>query len=400
MTPKLPEDVIYLLNRLTEAGYEGYIVGGCVRDTLLGRTPKDWDITTSALPQEVKRLFRHTVDTGIAHGTVTVVLNKTNYEITTYRIDGEYHDCRRPDAVSFTGNLEEDLLRRDFTMNAIAYHPAKGFCDPYGGQKDINAQIIRGVGESAKRFQEDALRMLRALRFAAQLGFTIEQETYGALVENRALIQKISAERIREELEKLLLSQYLEKLPLLWESGLLAEISPVVSQSLAGRVDGVVSQLNAAPRDKAIRFSLFLQYCTPKEGAAFLKALKPDNQTLKEVTAILEHLCWIPESTSYGIKKAAAMLGVSRLERLLLVQEAAGRNPEGALQRKLLGEAVENKECITIGELALSGKDLLSAGIPQGQAIGQALGKMLDYVHQNPSQNTREALLAYIKSTL
>lgn len=199
----IPQDAVWILNKLNEGGHEAYIVGGCVRDSILGRMPQDWDITTSALPEEIKTIFDHTFDTGIKHGTITVVLHHENYEVTTYRIDGEYADCRHPDEVSFTKKLNEDLLRRDFTMNAIAYHPKEGFRDPFHGQEDIAAGIIRGVGEPAKRFQEDALRMLRCVRFSAQLGFAIDPETWAALCANTALIQKISAERIREELQKL-----------------------------------------------------------------------------------------------------------------------------------------------------------------------------------------------------
>lgn len=400
MAPRLPEDVVFLLDKLENAGFEGYIVGGCVRDTLLGRVPKDWDITTSAAPWQVKGLFSHTIDTGIAHGTVTVVLNRVNYEITTYRIDGEYQDCRRPEEVVFTSHLEEDLLRRDFTMNAIAYHPKMGFRDPYGGQEDIKAQIIRGVGQSEKRFQEDALRMLRALRFAAQLGFAIEQETYAALVSNRALIQKISAERIREELEKLLLSPYLEKLPLLWESGLLCEISPVVSQALSERSETIVQQISLSPLDKIVRFSLLLQYCTPSEGAAFLKALKPDSHTLREVTAILENLSFVPDRTSYGIKKAAALLGIDRFRRLLNVQKLSNRNDYADQLASILEAVIQNKECITIADLAVSGNDIMAAGIPAGKAVGAALASLLDYVHRRPEENNLHLLLAYTKEHL
>ncbi|MBR5589901.1 MAG: polynucleotide adenylyltransferase, partial [Anaerotignum sp.] len=167
MKVQMPQDAAFILNKLNEGGHEAYIVGGCVRDSILGRNPQDWDITTSALPEETKTFFDHTFDTGIQHGTITVVLHKENYEVTTYRVDGEYADCRHPDEVSFTKNLTEDLLRRDFTMNAIAYHPEEGFRDPFHGQEDIAAETIRGVGDPPKRFQEDALRMLRCVRFAA-----------------------------------------------------------------------------------------------------------------------------------------------------------------------------------------------------------------------------------------
>ena len=169
----IPQDAVWILNKLNEGGHEAYIVGGCVRDSILGRMPQDWDITTSALPEETKTIFDHTFDTGIKHGTITVVLHHENYEVTTYRIDGEYADCRHPDEVSFTKKLNEDLLRRDFTMNAIAYHPKEGFRDPFHGQEDIAAGMIRGVGEPAKRFQEDALRMLRCVRFPRSLALRL-----------------------------------------------------------------------------------------------------------------------------------------------------------------------------------------------------------------------------------
>ena len=212
----IPKDVMYILKSLNEKGYEAYIVGGCVRDAILNMVPKDWDITTSAKPEEVKKCFDKTFDTGIQHGTVTAVINKNNYEITTYRIEDQYDDCRHPNKVYFTDKLTDDLLRRDFTMNAIAYHPDEGFKDPFGGIDDIKIKTIRGVGNPSERFNEDALRMLRAVRFSAQLGFDIENETLEALKQNVSLIKKISVERIREEISKLIKSDFIEKIPLLF----------------------------------------------------------------------------------------------------------------------------------------------------------------------------------------
>lgn len=211
----LPKTVEKILQKLNEGGFEAYIVGGCVRDCLLKRVPQDWDITTSAEPGDVKKLFSKTYDTGLQHGTVTVVWEGSHYEVTTYRIEGEYDDCRHPNTVLFTKNLKQDLQRRDFTVNAMAYHPQKGLQDPFLGQQDLQKKIIRGVGNPKERFEEDALRMLRALRFSAQLGFDIEEQTYLALQQQKSNLRHISAERIQQELEKMLQSPYLQKMPLL-----------------------------------------------------------------------------------------------------------------------------------------------------------------------------------------
>ena len=201
---QLPEQVKFIISELNKNGYEGYIVGGCVRDYLMGIPPHDYDITTSALPEEVKAIFPHTVDTGIEHGTVTVIIDKIGYELTTYRIDGEYKDNRHPEQVIFTDKLAGDLSRRDFTVNAIAYNDQRGYVDMFGGMEDIKKAIIKGVGEPSKRFQEDALRMMRAIRFSAQLGFTIEPDTFKAIEKLNRNIDKVSMERVCVELKKTL----------------------------------------------------------------------------------------------------------------------------------------------------------------------------------------------------
>ena len=207
MRINLPKDVSTIIDTLQKAGYEAYAVGGCVRDTVLGRVPQDWDITTSAEPAKIKALFRKTIDTGIKHGTVTVLINRTGYEVTTYRIDGEYEDSRHPKSVEFTDNLKLDLERRDFTINAMAYNDSQGLVDEFGGIRDLEAKVIRCVGKPGERFDEDALRMLRAVRFSGQLGFVIEADTRQAMVERAENLQKISAERIRTELTRLLVSR-------------------------------------------------------------------------------------------------------------------------------------------------------------------------------------------------
>jgi len=222
----MPQNVVDIIERLENAGYEAFAVGGCVRDAALGRIPHDWDITTSALPEEVKALFRRTIDTGIKHGTVTIMIQNEGYEVTTYRIDGKYQDHRRPDSVNFTRSLEEDLKRRDFTINAMAYSESKGLVDLFGGISDLHAHIIRCVGKADDRFNEDALRILRAVRFAAQLGFVIDKETQDAARHHAEDLSAVSAERVEAELTKILLSEHPEEIDEAYSLGITKIILP------------------------------------------------------------------------------------------------------------------------------------------------------------------------------
>lgn len=226
MILEIPKNAETILHILEKAGYEAYVVGGCVRDSILGRSPDDWDITTSAKPEQVKALFHRTVDTGLQHGTVTVLMEKEGYEVTTYRVDGEYEDGRHPKEVTFTASLEEDLKRRDFTINAMAYNPSSGLVDLFGGLEDIERKIIRCVGDPLERFTEDALRIMRAVRFSAQLGFTIEEETRKALKVLAPNLKHVSAERIQVELVKLLMSPHPDSLRVAYEAGITAEFLP------------------------------------------------------------------------------------------------------------------------------------------------------------------------------
>lgn len=226
MVLTIPEKVEFIINKLETAGFEAYAVGGCVRDSILGRKPDDWDITTSAKPEQVKALFRRTVDTGLQHGTVTVMIDKEGFEVTTYRVDGEYEDGRHPKEVTFTASLEEDLKRRDFTINAMAYNTSSGLVDMFGGLEDIKKKIIRCVGNPLERFTEDALRIMRAVRFSAQLGFEIEKETKAALSVIAPNLKNVSAERIETELVKLLVSPHPDYLRTAWETGITKEFLP------------------------------------------------------------------------------------------------------------------------------------------------------------------------------
>ena len=392
MKVSMPADAAFILNTLNKGGHEAYIVGGCVRDSILGRNPQDWDITTSALPEETKVLFDRTFDTGIQHGTITVVLHKENYEVTTYRIDGDYADCRHPDAVSFTKNLTEDLLRRDFTMNAIAYHPAEGFRDPFHGQEDIDAECIRGVGNPALRFQEDALRMLRCVRFAAQLGFTVEEETWAALCANTALIQKISVERIREELKKLWLSPFTEKMPLLWESGLLAQIDPTLSARLIANSHAVLSELTACPKEEALCWCIVLQEYTPDEAQKLLKYLKFDNFTLKRICLLLEHLPKDVPTDAYGLRKLTGSIGEEPTRQLLILQSILRPASAHAESTALLEKILADGDCLTLKTMQLSGKDLMAMGAPHGKELGAILAELLELVLHDPAKNNKEYL--------
>lgn len=389
----LPKDVAFLLETLNQNGYEAYIVGGCVRDSILGRQPQDWDITTSALPEQTKGLFPHTFDTGIQHGTITVVQNKVNYEITTYRVDGEYHDGRHPDAVCFTPNLEEDLLRRDFTMNAIAYHPHGGFQDPFGGREDIDAALIRGVGEPAKRFQEDALRMLRCVRFAAQLGFSVEEATNEAMRKNASLIEKISAERIHEELDKLWKSPYPEKLPLLLESGLLPHIDNLWAQRMEKRGKDLILQLKNAPKTSACRWTLVLQDYSEKEAKDFCKKLKFDNNTMKEIILYLRHLHEETPQTPYGVRKLAGEMGEEKTKNLFCLQAILHDAAAAAKAEAILHDVLCAKDCLNLKMLAVNGEELMAEGIPKGKALGNILNALLEDVLQHPQHNEKTYLL-------
>lgn len=399
-SPILPEDVLHILKTLTQHRYEAYIVGGCVRDTILHITPKDWDITTSAEPEETKKLFPRTFDTGIQHGTVTVVLNHTNYEVTTYRVEGKYEDCRRPSSVSFTKSLKEDLLRRDFTMNAIAYHPEEGYQDPFHGMEDIQAKTIRGVGEPALRFQEDALRMLRCVRFAIQLGFSVEKETYQALCENKELIKKISIERIHDEMQKLWLCDHYDKMPLLWKSGLLSQIDPLLSTRIIEKETVFIEQLRDTPKDSNLRWTIVLQEYSAQEAKAFLKRMKFDNDSLKRICLLLENINQDLPTEGYPLRALAGKLGVDAIQQLITLQSILRPSSAFAQSAQSLEKILADGDCLTLKQLAVDGQMLMELGVPKGRELGNILSKLLDFVHQNPHQNQKQLLLEKVKEMI
>lgn len=394
--PILPKDVSWILKKLMDHGFEGYIVGGCVRDALMDISPHDWDMTTSATPQEVKNIFNHTVDTGIQHGTVTVVLNGENYEITTYRVDGDYQDCRRPTHVSFTRDLHQDLLRRDFTMNAIAYSENEGYVDIFGGIEDINDRIIRGVGVAAERFREDALRMLRAIRFSVQLDFEIEAETKKALKENAGLIKKISAERIREELTKTITGNALNRLPVLWETGLLKYISEELFASVEKKGPHVISQLQNVEKNTAMAYAVFLQYMNVSKAKKILQELRFDTKTLRLTHTILSNMDVHIDASPFRVRKFAAEIGTDALENLYKVRFAGGEE-EAAKAMETLKGVVERGDCIRVKDLALSGNGLMELGIEKGKNMGKILDELLDVVLENPDLNKKDVLEKWVR---
>ena len=432
---ELPEKVSQILRILSRAGYEAYAVGGCVRDSLLGRIPGDWDITTSALPQQVKALFRRTIDTGIQHGTVTVMLGGEGFEVTTYRLDGDYSDGRHPDSVVFTPSLEEDLKRRDFTINAMAYNPKAGLVDLFGGLEDLRAGLIRAVGDSYERFDEDALRILRAARFSAQLGFRIEEQCFAALRQFAPRLALVSRERIQVELVKLLMSPHPDYFRLLYESGITAEIFPRFDEMMAlpqhspyhcGSVgEHTLAVLAETPADRVLRLAALL-HDTGKtvthradadgtdhfpghaaEGAAFaeqfLKELRFDTDTLTRVTRLIRVHDDYFDPTEANIRRAMNRMGEDTFEAFVQFILYDNKAKSSAAQEAFLpqyGRLLENcrlvrekKNCVSLKTLAVSGSDLIAAGMKPGKALGDTLQAMLNDVLETPAHNERDYLL-------
>ncbi len=440
MTILLPEQVQSIIERLQTAGYEAYAVGGCVRDSILGRVPQDWDITTSATPYEVKELFRRTIDTGIQHGTVTIMMGDCGYEVTTYRIDGEYEDNRHPKDVIFTSNLVEDLKRRDFTMNAMAYNHEKGLVDAFGGIEDIERKIIRCVGDPRQRFDEDALRILRAVRFAAQLGYTIEEQTYEAMSEYSQALESISAERIQVELVKTLVSDHPEYLELAYQANITRIILPELDAIMNLTQNNphhcydvghhTLKSMENIPANKWLRLTMLFHdmgkaytRTTDEQGVDHfyghgikseeiariaLKRLKFDNQTISCVTKLVKFHDNRYKGEAWEIRKAMSQLGKENFRYLMEVQQADLKAQSSYKQEEKM-QRVENVmlqyetiikrgDCFTIAQLALSGSDLIEMGFPQGKQIGEALSLLLQHVLKYPEHNTKERLKEEMKA--
>lgn len=381
----MPPQVERILEKLNEKGFEAYAVGGCVRDSLLGRQPKDWDITTSARPEQVKSLFRRTIDTGILHGTVTVMLDGAGYEVTTYRVDGEYADGRHPKQVVFTPDLLEDLKRRDFTINAMAYSHKTGIVDAFGGTKDLDGRLIRCVGNPVERFEEDALRILRAIRFSAQLDFSIEKETCSAVMRIAPNLSKVSKERIQAELTSLLQSGHPEKIKKVYEMGISQYISPAFSQ-VPWQSFQVPDSLSS---EKYVRWGAFLRMAGPDMAVQVLKELKMDLDTISRVRVLA---AWADREV-----KAEAEEVRRAMSRMLpeVWDVLAELNGYGERVRCLTEEIRDRGDCLDLKHLAVNGQDLIAVGIRPGKEMGRTLEELLDRVLENPERNQKEVLLEY-----
>jgi tRNA nucleotidyltransferase (CCA-adding enzyme) len=399
MKIQLPENVSNIIQKLIEYGYEAYAVGGCVRDSIISRVPGDWDITTSATPMEVKKIFRRTIDTGIEHGTVTVMFGKEGYEVTTYRIDGEYEDGRHPESVEFTTSLREDLRRRDFTINAMAYNDETGLVDMFDGIGDIERKIIRCVGNPEERFSEDALRMLRAVRFSAQLGYVIEDGTAAAIRKLAGTIAKISKERIHTELNKILLSDNPDYVVKAKELGITDVVLQIMDK--IQNVDVATSHMERLPKDISMRYGAL--FCQAGEDATrkMLKELKLDNNTIDTASKLVAlHGLELAED-EVTVRRQASGIGES-MYGLLLAFEQAYYEVSGDKRQEELTKSVrciydrilERKDPLTIKDLAVTGGDLIKAGMNPGKEMGETLKRMLEDVIEHPEHNEKEYLFA------
>ena len=431
----MPPGVRRVIELLEENGAEAFAVGGCVRDTLLGRAAHDWDITTSAKPEKIKRIFRHTVDTGIAHGTVTVLHNQEAYEVTTYRIDGEYLDGRHPKDVQFTSDLREDLRRRDFTVNAMAYNDRTGLIDLFGGQEDLKNGIIRCVGEAQERFGEDALRILRAFRFAAQLNFSIDPETEAAAGHLADMLGRISAERIREELVRLLVSDHPEMIRRMADAGITKYVLPEwdcirgldqtgphhdldVSEHtilvMLGTEPAPVLRLAALMHD----FGKAAGSVTDEQGnrkfpghagksaqiaGKVLRRLKFDNDTRNRVVHLIEWHSFFPEADEKSVRKAAYEIGPGQFDEYLKLKRAdlLGQKASSREERLDRLQSVQRTwekiclrgDCLSLKDLHITGSDLIADGMEKGRRIGIVLKWLLEDVLDEPEHNEYGYLL-------
>lgn len=438
----LPADVQNIISILESNGHEAYAVGGCVRDCILGKNPHDWDITTSALPEQVKALFKRTFDTGIEHGTVTVLMHGVGYEVTTYRVDGKYEDGRHPKEVTFTASLEEDLKRRDFTINAMAYNDTKGLVDLFGGEADLEAGIIRAVGNPIERFTEDALRMLRALRFSAQLGFEIEADTYQAVCDLAQTLERISAERIQVEMVKLVTSEHPERIRQVYETGLtkiffpefdaMMQCDQVNKHHMYSVGEHTIVSMGLVAPEKVLRLAMMLHdiakpVCKttddngqnhfkmhPVKGAdmarTVLRRLKFDNDTTDRVCNLVKNHDDRPEINERNVRRMIIRVGQENFQDLLAVKRAdllaqSMYHREEKLAyvdelEQVFNSIIAAGDCLRIKDLKINGKDLIEMGVPQGQRIGEVLKAIFDEVVDNPQLNDRQILLDMAKNMI
>lgn len=433
----VPQKGQAIIDAIRRAGFEAYVVGGCVRDCILGREPEDWDITTSATPAQVKALFPRTIDTGLQHGTVTVVMDREGFEVTTYRLDGKYEDGRHPKEVTFTPSLEEDLKRRDLTINAMAYNDREGLVDLFGGMEDLEAGIVRCVGNPEERFEEDALRILRAIRFSAQLGYAIEEETLEAIRQLAPRLSRISAERIQVELVKLLVSPHPGYLRTAYDTGVTKVFLPELDRCMETEQrhphhcysvgEHILHSLKWVEADKTLRLAMLLHdigkpetETVDEEGIthfhrhaavsaelaeAVLKRLKFDNETIRMVRKLVLYHDYGNgvEPNMAAVRRAVSKIGEDAFPGLFAVKRADVMAQSGYLRQeklerlgkwqKLYGKVMEQGQCVSLKDLAITGTDLIAAGWKPGRELGETLQKLLELVLEDPGKNRSEILM-------
>lgn len=439
----IPEYALTVVQRLERFGYEAYVVGGCVRDSLLGRTPKDWDVCTNATPHQVLGVFKrfNVIKTGLKHGTVTVMVNHEPVEVTTFRIDGEYTDNRHPDAVTFVSRVEEDLARRDFTINAMAYNPTRGLVDAFGGQQDLAHGLIRCVGEPDARFNEDGLRIMRALRFAARYDFAIERETAFSMRRNRHLLENVSVERILTELKGILVGNGALSMMMAFPEifcTIIPELAPMVGfeQRNPHHIYDVWTHtahaVQAVPADPVLRLTMLLHdvakpatfsvdekgkghfYGHPEKSAVMAKKillqLKSDMATLENVVTLVRVHDHTFPTTRPGMRRFIGRLGMPIIEQLFEVKKAdqAAQSDHEQEKKKaelraaalLIEDLLEEPPAFTVKDLVIGGKELIALGIKPSPAMGELLERLLSEVQDEKLENTREALTLRVQHLL
>lgn len=436
----IPNGAQNIIDTLEASGYEAYVGGGCVRDSLLGIVPHDWDICTSAVPSEIESCFedRRIVETGLQHGTVTIIEDGVSYEVTTFRIDGRYSDSRHPDKVTYTKDIDSDLSRRDFTFNAMAYNERVGLIDPFGGAFDLIRGEISCVGNANDRFKEDALRIMRALRFASTYGFTISERTNEAIHINKKLLNNIAAERIREELCKIVMGRGVLGV-LLNYSDIIATIIPEIEPCIGFQQNNPYHQYtvydhiahavsNYSGDDQSVKLALLLHdigkplcYTEDEKGGHFyghgvychdvaekvMERLRFDNRTADEVLTLVLYHDAIIEPTTKAIKRWLNKIGPQRFCQLMDVRMAdilahtkgtqASRVDKCNMVKAVLEQVIEEEQCFSISDLAINGHDIMDLGVPEGKRVGEILKKLLDVVISEDIENEHTALVEYAK---
>lgn len=404
---ELPGNVRFILHMLREAGHEAYVVGGCVRDSIMGRKPHDWDICTSAKPEQVIEIFNHykVIPTGLKHGTVTIMKNDKPYEITTYRVDGEYDDARHPKDVTFTTSLEEDLSRRDFTMNALAYNNNNDLVDLFGGVNDIKNGIVRCVGNPRERFSEDALRIMRALRFATRFGFKIEENTFAAMKEKKLLLSKISAERINSELTQIIMCEAEDVARILYKAeDILFELFPALRENDGSYINNILH----SNKIKSVRLALLFDF--PEEQLKdILTNLRYDNETISSVLNTRKYGQQILKYDSdkytieYFLKRIMHDIGYEDTQKALFYCIAYSRAKSNEKQELLFTNMLyvvmvinDRNECYKLSQLAVNGNDIKHFGY-KGQQIGTVLNYLLDMVMKGVLENNKPTLLKRVE---